>query len=281
MTKYRARSCPKCNYYIGFSISKPIVKTSEFSVTSFCLNCGYKLPVHAVLQGTGRVSSLMRRRWLRIADSLSTGGGAGSGTSTDQTGSKSQGTPIRPEDYSRHLRAIGQQLETLNFATFNLECTGTSYLIWTRADATARGDRSLSHLRYGRIQNWLRIGDRVQRSEQEDESGSPATRGTASIGYSPQDVERMDDLGKNQRFQTNGLTDGHSLSQLLRTMGALVSQRNHRLLGISWRDLSICIVVETAQGKREIDVFRPDNLYDLWVRMYLRRENRALSDVPY
>jgi hypothetical protein len=27
-------------------------------------------------------------------------------------------------------------------------------------------------------------------------------------------------------------------------------------------------------------VFRPDNLYDLWVRMYLRRDHRALSDFP-
>jgi hypothetical protein len=29
-----------------------------------------------------------------------------------------------------------------------------------------------------------------------------------------------------------------------------------------------------------IDVLRPDNLYDLWVKMFLRRDNRALSDVP-
>jgi hypothetical protein len=40
------------------------------------------------------------------------------------------------------------------------------------------------------------------------------------------------------------------------------------------------MVVETPRGKKEIDVFRPDNLYDLWVKMYLRRDNRALSDTP-
>src|SRR5262249_24994729 len=53
-----------------------------------------------------------------------------------------------------------------------------------------------------------------------------------------------------------------------------------RLLGISWQDFSISVVVETTQGQRQIDVFRPDNVYDLWVRMYLRRDNRALSDFP-
>ena len=65
--------------------------------------------------------------------------------------------------------------------------------------------------------------------------------------------------------------------QLLRTVGAVIGQRRERLLGISWQDFSISVVVETTQGQRQIDVFRPDNVYDLWVRMYLRRDNRALS----
>ncbi len=281
MTKYRARSCPKCNYYLGYSISRPLVKTSEFSVTSFCLNCGYKLPVHAVFQGAGRLSPLLRKRYLQAAESMSSGGEAGGIASMPPTRNESDGAPIHPQDYSRHLRVIGQQLETLAFATFNLECTGTSYVIWARTDDAVPDRRSLSRLRYRRIQNWLRSGNQGQSSDREDELLSSTTQSASLIEYSPQDLERIDELGKRQRFGTSGLTDGHSLSQLLRTLGSLVSQRNHRLLGISWRDLSICIVVETAQGKREIDVFRPDNLYDLWVSMYLRRENRALSDVPY
>jgi hypothetical protein len=90
----------------------------------------------------------------------------------------------------------------------------------------------------------------------------------------------MDLAARIHREPRSGFANGHSLSQLLRTVGSLAYQRNQRLLAISWRDISICVVIETAQGKREIEVFRPDNLYDIWVRMYLRRENRALSDVP-
>ena len=93
------------------------------------------------------------------------------------------------------------------------------------------------------------------------------------------DIERMEYESKSRRRKST-ITDGHSLSQLLRTVGAVVGQRRERLLGISWQDFSISIVVETTQGQRQIDVFRPDNLYDLWVRMYLRRDNRALSDFP-
>lgn len=279
MTKYRARTCPKCNYYLGYSITKPIVQAREVSITSFCLNCNYKLPVRAVVQGTRRIASSFNRRWLQAADSSPSGNA--NGTPKVQPRVESGETPVCPRDYSRHLRAIGQELEKLRVATFNLECTGTSYLIRTRAVTLAAEDCALFHTRYDRLQQWFRIGDRVQLSEQEDGFVTPEPQEVTSIKYLTQDLERIDDLGRKQRLRTSALTDGHSLSQLLRTLGALVAQRNHCLLGISWRDLSICIIVETGQGKREIDVFRPDNLYDLWVRMYLRRENRALSDVPY
>jgi hypothetical protein len=67
----------------------------------------------------------------------------------------------------------------------------------------------------------------------------------------------------------------------LRTVGDLVNQRGERLLGIAWQELSVSVVVETPNGRKEIDVFRPDNLYDLWVRMYLKRDNRALLDTPH
>ena len=61
----------------------------------------------------------------------------------------------------------------------------------------------------------------------------------------------------------------------------MVSQRGERLLGIAWQELSISVVIETPYGRKEIDVFRPDNLYDLWVRMYLKRDNRAFPDTSH
>lgn len=232
--------------------------------------------MHAVVQGARRHPPPVRRRWLQVAEPAPANNHAGRCISGDQIRGESGETAIGPEDYGRHLRAIGQQLERLHLATFNLECTGTSYWIRLRVESTDMGNRFPLPLKNGRLQKWLRIQNQVRTSEGEDDHSSLGGP-SPSIKFPRQDVERLDRIGKNQRLQTSGLTDGHSLSQLLRTLGTLVNQRNHRLLGISWRDLSICIVVETAQGKREIDVFRPDNLYDLWVRMYLKRQNRALS----
>src|SRR5205823_11647327 len=67
MAKYRARLCPNCNYYVGFSIAKPRFKTTEVFVTSFCLNCSYKLPIESIVHGVRRVASPLRRGTLRLA----------------------------------------------------------------------------------------------------------------------------------------------------------------------------------------------------------------------
>jgi hypothetical protein len=109
-----------------------------------------------------------------------------------------------------------------------------------------------------------------------DVSDQPARR----LRYSLQDLDRIERDRRQLRRRRSGNADGHGLSQLLRTIGELIEQRNERLLGISWQELSISMIAENAQGRKGIDVFRPDNLYDLWVKMYLKRDNRAISDTP-
>jgi hypothetical protein len=96
-----------------------------------------------------------------------------------------------------------------------------------------------------------------------------------------QELDRIEREQRARRRRQSRNADGHSLSQLLRTLGDMLGQRSERLLGIAWQDLSIGVVLETPQGRKEIEVFRPDNLYDLWVRMYLKRDNRAFFDTPH
>ncbi|MEX0801776.1 MAG: hypothetical protein WD688_00380 [Candidatus Binatia bacterium] len=180
------------------------------------------------------------------------------------------------ENHSGHLRTLGQQLQQQRIDTFNLQCTADGYSIWSPDDNLARSSRSFFIFGGGPLEKWWGVRDQAR-----DGYAATAARPAQRLDYSLEELARMESRARFARGQIRGCADGHSLSQLLRTIGSLVYQRNHRLLGISWRDPSVCIVVETAQGKREIDVFRPDNLYDIWVRMYLRRDNRALSDVPH
>ena len=276
MAQYRARHCPKCNYYLGFSMAKSPAKSKEISVTSFCLNCSYKLPISRIIRGIRRTTSPFRRAALRLA----------SATNLEQTtSSEAQGQvdaadkSFSPLDYPRHLRVIGQDLETFRFKTFNLECTGDAYLVWSSSVRADTEEHPLSRLSKNRLQKLWKNKPQPRSHGHEERFTPPSSLPTKRYRYSFRDIERMEYESRSRRRKSS-ITDGHSLSQLLRTVGAVVGQRRERLLGISWQDFSISVVVETMQGQRQIDVFRPDNLYDLWVKMYLRRDNRALSDFP-
>jgi hypothetical protein len=271
---YRARPCPNCNYYLAFSTARPPFKSKETSITSFCLNCSYKLPISAIIRGTRRPTPPFRRGALRLA---SVTVAAKPSVPETQGHMEIAEKSFAPLDYPRHLRVIGQDLENLRLKTFNLECTGDSYLVWSRYGSEPH---PLARLSRSRLQKLWRHKLPSRSQGQEERFTLPSSRQVKRYRYSPRDIQRMEEESRARRRPKGSMTDGHSLSQLLRTVGALVGQRRDRLLGISWQDFSVSVVVETAQRTRRIDVFRPDNLYDLWVRMYLRRDHRALSDFP-
>ena len=274
MAKYRARICPSCRYFLGFSVTKMPENSKEVGVISFCLNCSYRLPIHTVLNGFRRATAKLRQNRLKLASSSIIEPATDSGQDQTSRRDESNNSIISPESYSRQLRAIGQDLQQEGIDSFNLQCSGDHYAVWTRANTVTWPNRSIFNFS-NRLENWWGLS---QHAPDGDQSRAPS--GDARFEYSQDDLARMDVAARIHRHPTSGFANGHSLSQLLRTIGSLAYQRNQRLLAISWRDISICVVIETAQGKREIEVFRPDNLYDIWVRMYLRRESRALSDVP-
>lgn len=265
MNKFRARICPRCNYFLGFSLAKPLADGKEAAVTSFCLNCSYRLPVHGVTYGLRRATLPLRRARLKLAAIINR---KQRSDSHGNEAAKNCVSTTLSKEYSRDLRVIGQELEKQGIESFNLDCTAGAYRIWRR------DDNALSHPAGARSDHWWRAKGQPQ------ELSRVVKQTTPRLSYCADELSKMEDVAKTRRTPNGEVADGHSLSHLLRTIGSLVKQKNDRLLAISWRDLTVCIVIETARGKREIDVFRPDNLYDLWVRMYLRRENRALSDVP-
>ena len=272
MSKYRARLCPKCDYFIGFAIARHRAHAINASLTNFCLNCNYKLPVLSIIRGVRKLSRpTLRRSMLRLVCTTPPSAGVGIGTKTMEA-------RISPRDYARHLRAIGQDLENLHLSAFNLECTGSAYLVWVRSDEQSESSNPLFRISRNRLQKLWRnkIPPRVLGQEEPDKLPSDETG--RRLRYSVTELDRIEREQRARRRQQSGTADGHSLSQLLRTIGDLAEQKNDRLLGVSWQELSVSMVVETPEGRKEIDVFRPDNLYDQWVRMYLRRDNRAFSD---
>ena len=277
ISKYRARLCPKCDYYVGFAIAKQRSRNREVSLTNFCLNCNYKLPVHSIVRGVVKPPRATRRANLRLvrkpAPSIAS-------DSVSQPHVKEMDTRISPADYSRHLRAIGQDLENLHLSAFNLECNGNAYLVWVRTDNQTESSNPRFRISRSRLQKLWRNKTQPSVLGHEESYTLPSAQTGRRLRYTVPDLDRIEREQRARRRHQSGTADGHSLPQLLRTVGDMIGQKGERLLGISWQELSVSTVVETAEGRKEIDVFRPDNLYDLWVRMFLRRDNRAFSDVP-
>ena len=278
MAKYRARHCPKCNYFVGFTIAKQIRRAAAVAVTNFCLNCNYKFPVHSIVQGVRRPTRPSWRAPLRLVHGVLQEPMAGLGT---RARDNEMDTRISPADYARHLRAIGQDLEHLHLCAFNLEYTGDAYLVWLRPDDQGEISNPLLRISKNRLQKLWRNKTPPRTLGHEEFYTLASSQVGKRLRYSVQELDRIEREQRARRRKQSGNADGHCLSQLMRTIGDLVGQKGDRLLGIAWQELSVGVVVETPHGRKEIDVFRPDNLYDLWVRMYLKRDNRALSDTPH
>jgi hypothetical protein len=277
ISQYRARVCPKCEYYVGFAIAKQRTRNREVSLTNFCLNCNYKLPIRSVVRGVAKPPRVTRRANLRL---LRKPVPSAALDSAGQPQVKEMDTRISPADYSRHLRAIGQDLENLHLSAFNLECTGSAYLVWVRSDPQSENSNPRFRISRSRLQKLWRNKAQPSVLGHEESYTLPSAQTGRRLRYSVAELDRIEREQRARRRHQNGSADGHSLPQLLRTVGDMIGQKGERLLGISWQELSVSTVVETAEGRKVIDVLRPDNLYDLWVKMFLRRDNRALSDVP-
>jgi hypothetical protein len=261
MTLYRARSCPNCKYYVGYTVAKP-GETSDGSVISFCLNCNYKLPVRAIVHGK---KNFPLRRRIRGADgALRRTHDFHGATALDATSiTQSREAPAPVENYPRDLRAIGQELEKRRFTTFNLKCSDDAYFVWSTemtapsqfADLENVSGKNCAGFHYANSNDpeMKMLLDRI-----------------VGFQFDAEKVKRLEREGVQNR-RRDGVADGHRLSHLLRTVGEQVYLRKQRLLAIAWQERQIGVVAESATGRREINVLRSDNLYDLWVRMYLQR----------
>lgn len=166
-------------------------------------------------------------------------------------------------NYASPLRAIGQALEVLHIKSFDVELEGDDYLVRAKSERSRRGGSPQEDIPDGDVQ------------EGRKESSGIRSSNAFQARYTPEDIERLEQEGQARRDNPNKKPDGHSMSQLLRAAGGYVDRKGARLKALSWRDESVAVVYETVQGRREFDAFRPDTMYDFWVRMSIRKTAAA------
>jgi hypothetical protein len=84
----------------------------------------------------------------------------------------------------------------------------------------------------------------------------------------------MDKEAQTRRQGARGSSEAHTLSQILRAIGAFVDQKQGRLLSVTKDGQDISIEYESALKRNLTEKFTVASLYDFWVKMYLRRRER-------
>ena len=170
--------------------------------------------------------------------------------------------------YAQTLRALGQALEAARCETFNLRPVGETYHI--------RGERLVEVLPTPHTQHpsfWQKLkGNGVPEAAKVQ-----ILRKEMEVAYTAADIDQIEHEGQAQRRDPHGMPDAYSPSQVLRAAGAYLDRKRAKLQELSKKNGRIKLRYETSFGAttEELTV---SYLYDLAVRMYLRRRDRGATE---
>jgi hypothetical protein len=168
--------------------------------------------------------------------------------------------------YAKELRAVGQAFEKFKFNAFNLERREGVYTIHGTAPADLAATFSIIQF----VRDIVRGGRSRRKANQPFE-----------LSYSQTEIENLDAQERAKRAHSDNLPDPYSISQILRGIGAFLDHRQAvSLITISYQDRWVTVVYNSVDGHTEQEKQDLDYFYDYWVKMYLRRSNRAKVAAP-
>lgn len=167
--------------------------------------------------------------------------------------------------YAQILRTVGQMLEALEIQSFALKIEGN--------DFTVSAQKSPRH-----EEKCLRVFWRRLRGKRAESRGKQnPSSGVLELNYTTADIARVDSEARAKRGSEAGTPEPHSLSQVLRAVGAFVDQKRGDLLTVRKDNQNIDFEYTSALKTKVAQEFTVPALYDYWVKMYLRRSGRAGS----
>lgn len=171
--------------------------------------------------------------------------------------------------FSQLLRPVGQMLEPLQIDSFSLRVEdGGVAVLAEKPEAPRQAAQEVS----------LKVSWQIFRRKKSEPEPAPEPQpssGSLELHYTHEDIARMDVQGQSKRSGAPGSPEAHSLSQILRAVGAFVDQKQGRLLSVSKNGQEVTIEYESALRRPLTEKFTVASLYDYWVKMYLRRRERT------
>lgn len=174
--------------------------------------------------------------------------------------------------YSSILRVLGQELDSLKPAAYEVVCYGNSYLVRCRVkqdQPNAKADEK----KVRRLPAFLRLW-REEEKPPSQNAGEGAFM-NVEFFYDLEHIKRLDEERKEPRGDPNALPDPYSFSYTLGAVGELADRKpNGRLLFISNRGQEgqkIVVLYATERG-RTLEEYPISGLYDLWVQQYMKKK---------
>ncbi len=156
-------------------------------------------------------------------------------------------------------------LEPLQIDSFSLKVEEEGVAVYAAKHETPQPAPNVS----------LKVSWQIFRRKKAEPAQDPQpSSGTLEIHYTHEDITRMNEEGQSKRTGAAGSPEAHTLSQILRAVGAFVDQKQGRLLAVSKDGSDITIEYESALKRALTEKFTVASLYDYWVKMYLRRRER-------
>jgi hypothetical protein len=182
---------------------------------------------------------------------------------------KANGAQADSQNFARQLRALGQALEKFSFSAFDLELRSGTFLVTGTAVSTENVKFSFSRF----VRELLRGSSAKAMVMCND--------GQVDLRFSPEEIERFEECGKVRRQDSSKMPDPYSISQILRGAGFYLDNRDVTTLrGISLKGKWVTVSYQTPEGRLEQAQQDLEYFYDYWVKMYLRRSNRAKLPPP-
>jgi hypothetical protein len=176
--------------------------------------------------------------------------------------------------YENSLRAIGQSLETFEVESFELDTSDDHYVVsgeCKKYNATPAPEPISTKSFLGFIRN---VG-----KKKPAQTTDPQTSHLSGLSFTEADIELSDQKSKALRAKSDDCTlNPHSISQVLRTVGADLDHRKNRLIKLSWCYQTLTLWRVNGLGVEAKEVFMPADLYNLWVHQFKKRLKATGTD---
>jgi len=181
-------------------------------------------------------------------------------------------TPANTTSYEHILLSIGVGLEALGVQTFELKIDDNKYIV--EGESETKKIETIDKPSASRNVAWNFWSHlKSQLAPRMPPKKFPFV--FLGMQFTPNDIERLERQGQALGSLWEDVPDFRRLPHILRTVGAYVDHKSGRLLRVSKHVQTVTLCYKDFSGREHGEEFTHANLYDFWVKVYLRKREPA------